>query len=149
MCLGYLPVVAFVCSLPLSVQGEWLQSAASVSARNSGAATAIVAIQEEIVGDWYGTLEAPGLPVVFHISETDGNLTATLDSPSQGAMGIPIDSVVLDAGHLSLTVAAIGGGYEGDLGSDGTIVSRWRQGGLTLDLTLSRTQEAAAAPNRP
>ena len=124
MRLGYLLVIAFICSLPLLAQ-------------------------EEIVGDWYGTLEAPGLPVVFHISETDGNLTATLDSPSQGAMGIPIDSVVFDAGHLSLTIAAIGGGYEGDLESAGTIVGSWSQGGLTLDLTLSRNQEAAAAPKRP
>ena len=83
-----------------------------------GSVAAVAAPQEEIVGDWHGTLDVPGgsLPVVFHISETDGSLTATLDSPSQGATGIPVDSVVFDNGHVSLRIAAIGGGYEGELG---------------------------------
>ena len=141
-------VVALVCWLSGLAQGQGLEALARAT-RNFRPATAIVAAQEEIVGDWFGTLEAPGLPVIFHISETDGSLTATLDSPSQGAAGIPIDSVVFDNGHLSLRIAAIGGGYEGQLGSDGTIVGSWSQGGLTLDLTLERNREAAAAPNRP
>ena len=116
-----------------------------------GSVAAVAAPQEEIVGDWHGTLDVPGgsLPVVFHISETDGSLTATLDSPSQGATGIPVDSVVFDNGHVSLRIAAIGGGYEGELGNDGMIVGSWSQGGLTLDLALDRNREAAAAPNRP
>ena len=109
------------------------------------------AAQAQIVGDWRGTLESPAgsLPVIFHLSEVDGNLTATLDSPSQGATGIPVDSVVFDDGHLSLRIVAIDGGYEGDLESDDTIVGSWSQGGITLDLTLERTTEAAAAPSRP
>ena len=107
---------------------------------------------EEIVGDWRGTLEVPGggtLPVIFHITETGGELAGTLDSPNQGATGIPIDSVVFDHPHLSLRIAAIAGGYEGDLGSDGTIVGTWSQGGASFPLTLERTQEAFATPNRP
>ena len=117
-------------------------------------APAVTATQgvEEIVGDWRGTLEVPGggrLPVIFHISETDGEHSGTLDSPSQDATGIAIDSVVFDSPHLSLRIAAIAGGYEGDLGTDGTIVGTWSQGGGAFPLTLARTQEAFAAPNRP
>ncbi len=44
-----------------------------------------------IVGAWQGTLEAGGtkLRVVLHVMKDDsGHLSATLDSPDQGAYGI-------------------------------------------------------------
>ena len=105
---------------------------------------------DDIVGDWHGGLEVGGnsLPLVFHISETDGNLIATLDSPAQGATGIPVDTVMFEDGHLTLGITAIGGGYEGDLSND-TLTGAWSQSGMSFDLTLERTEEGAAALNRP
>src|SRR5690606_34868950 len=46
-----------------------------------------------IIGTWQGVLVAGGarLRVVFRVTEApDGGLEATMDSPDQGAMGIPI-----------------------------------------------------------
>ena len=50
----------------------------------------------KIAGSWLGTLEAGvKLRVVFHIeSAPDGKLAARLDSPDQGAKGLPVSDVV-------------------------------------------------------
>jgi len=78
-----------------------------------GALTPAVAVaQADIVGNWHGSLEVQGtsLPLVFHITETDGSLSATMDSPAQGAIGIPVDTVTFEDRHLTLRINAIGGG---------------------------------------
>lgn len=36
------------------------------------------------------------LRLVFKLTESDGNILATLDSPDQGTKGIPLDEVTLD-----------------------------------------------------
>ena len=96
--------------------------------------------QEAIVGSWEGALVVPGgeLPIVFNIQAADGGgFTATLDSPAQGATGIPVNEVSFSDGHLILRSQAIQGEFEGDLSADGTeLVGNWRQGGMELDLTL-------------
>ena len=51
---------------------------------------------ENVEGTWLGTLQAGGgaLRIVFHISrDSVGVFTATLDSPDQGAIGIPVDAM--------------------------------------------------------
>ncbi len=42
---------------------------------------------QEIGGDWHGTLDIQGtkLRLVLHIEQQSDGLTATLDSPDQGA----------------------------------------------------------------
>jgi len=109
--------------------------------------------QAEIVGSWLGTLTVPGaeLRIVFHITEgEDGTLSATMDSPDQGAKGIPVSEVVFAAGHLKLVSAAVNGEFEGDLAEDGSqIVGEWSQGGVVLPLTVSRTEEEVEGPPRP
>src|SRR5580693_6639639 len=49
----------------------------------------------DIDGTWMGTLDtgAMKLRVVFHIVNTEDGLTATMDSPDQGAKGLPTTSV--------------------------------------------------------
>jgi pimeloyl-ACP methyl ester carboxylesterase len=109
--------------------------------------------QPDVVGSWIGTLTVPGaeLRILFHIAESeDGTLTATMDSPDQGATGIPVSTVKLSAGHVTLVSAAVGGEFEGDLSEDGSqIVGEWRQSGATLPLTVTRTEEEVEGPPRP
>ena len=102
-----------------------------------------------IVGDWYGTLNAPGkaLPVVFHI-KADG--ASTVDSPAQNAMGLGATTTVTD-GKVKVALQAIPAAFEGVVSADGqSLVGQWGQGGGGLPLTLTRTAPAAiSAPKRP
>lgn len=98
-----------------------------------------------IEGMWMGTLSFSGvdLRVVFHISNNpEGKLTATLDSPDQGAKDIPVDEVTFQNNHLYLNAKSIGGTYEGDMreGKPG-IEGKWTQGGMSVPLVLERTDK--------
>ncbi len=99
---------------------------------------------EAIIGTWQGILDVSGtkLTVVFNISKTpQGVLTATMDSPDQGAKGIPVDSVIFDYGHLILDVKSVMGNYDGNLKPDKSeIEGTWKQGGMSLPLVLKRSE---------
>lgn len=102
-------------------------------------------------GTWEGVLALPGgqsLRIVFHVAD-DG--TTTLDSPDQGARGVPAQSSQ-DGSTVRFGVPAIGGRFEGVLSGDGrTVTGALSQGGATLPLILTRTAERVsdAGPNRP
>ncbi len=105
------------------------------------------ASDKNIVGTWQGTLkiQTMELRVVFHIqTDSTGTMKAALDSPDQGAKGIPVDNVSTTMDSISLTINAIGGSYEGIAQpGDSTISGTWKQGGLSLPLDLHRSQEVA------
>ena len=96
------------------------------------------------VGDWEGTLIAPGAeyPLVLHVTEgDDGTLGATMDSPSQAAFGIAGGEVTFEDGLLSISFPDIAGGYEGMLSEDGgSLTGTWSQGGMSLDLNMTRSE---------
>lgn len=96
-----------------------------------------------VVGDWEGRLNAVGasLRIIFHIQEdADGTLSATLDSPDQGASGIRVDDVSFEDGVLRMEARAIGGSYVGTLQEDGALIDgSWTQGGQSFALDLRRT----------
>jgi hypothetical protein len=95
----------------------------------------------DIDGAWTGTLDtgAQKLRVVFHITNTEGGLTATMDSPDQNANGIPVTTVTRTGSSLKLELKGIGGVFEGKISSDlATIEGSWSQAGGTLPLTLKR-----------
>jgi len=108
-----------------------------------------------ITGYWVGTLTVPGgtLHVVFHISKAgDDAYAATLDSPDQGAAGIPVDTVTLVDGTLTLVIDKIHGQFTGTIAADETkITGNWTQGGGTLPLTLARTEklDTSKRPQEP
>jgi pimeloyl-ACP methyl ester carboxylesterase len=107
-----------------------------------------------VEGLWQGTLKVPGgeLRVVFHIAKAaDGKLTATLDSPDQGARGIAVEECTFRNGKLTLAVKTISGGYEGTLKNDSTIEGAWKQAGMSLPLQLKRIEklEEARRPQEP
>ncbi len=101
----------------------------------------------DIDGAWIGTLDtgATKLRVVFHILTTkDGLIRGTLDSPDQGAHGIPVDSVVRNGPQLTLNVKAVGGKFEGRIKGDSTAIEgTWSQGEGRLPLTLRRLKSTA------
>ena len=107
-----------------------------------------------VEGLWQGTLKVPGgeLRVVFHVNKAaDGKLTATMDSPDQGATGIAVDECAFSKGKLTLAAKAIGGGFEGTMKNDSTIEGNWSQAGMSLPLVLKRIEklEQALRPQEP
>lgn len=110
---------------------------------------------QSIEGTWLGTLKFSGteLRVVFKILQSpEGKLTATLDSPDQGAKDIPVEEVVFQNGHLHLDAKSINGVFEGDIKEDNsTIEGQWNQGGVTIPLALKRTEKVpeVSRPQEP
>ena len=101
------------------------------------------------MGSWSGDLKAQGmeLRVVFHVEQGDDGLTATMDSPDQGATGIPVSRVSVAGDSVTFAVDRIGGTYEGALADDGAeIEGQWTQGGRSFPLTLTPASEADTAP---
>ncbi len=99
-----------------------------------------------IEGIWQGSLKVPGmeLRIVFKIfRKPDGTLTATLDSPDQGATDIPVEEVIFEDNILRLNVKAVRGIYEGKVNKDFMIIEgQWKQSGQTLPLTVKRVDKA-------
>jgi pimeloyl-ACP methyl ester carboxylesterase len=94
-----------------------------------------------LAGDWSGSLKfgAASLKIVFHVTAAGTEYSATMDSPDQGARGIPVSAVRLDGRSVTFEVSAIGGQYSGTLSESGeSIEGTWKQSGLSLPLDLAR-----------
>ena len=95
---------------------------------------------DQMQGHWKGVLSVNGmqLHIVFHIAlMPDGSYTATMDSPDQGATGIPANSAQCTFPDVKLTWKAIGGTFTGKM-SNGKISGAWRQGKASFPLQLQR-----------
>jgi hypothetical protein len=106
-----------------------------------------------VVGTWQGALSIgqDSLRIVFEIERSADSLAATMDSPDQGATGIPVPNVLVTADTLRLGVPSIAGAFAGVLKEQGarTVVDgQWVQGPTRLPLTLRKT-DAAPEVRRP
>jgi pimeloyl-ACP methyl ester carboxylesterase len=115
---------------------------------------AVYGQDKSLAGKWTGILEAGmKLRLVFNISQKDdGTYAATLDSPDQGASGIPVASAILKERQFDLQAPAIGGVYEGTVSDDGqSIDGNWSQGGRTFPvrLELKTGTEEESKPEMP
>ncbi len=135
---------------PLRVVGTTLVLTVLGSSLSPGA---VRAFQDpsppDVVGTWQGRLEAAGLRLVLHVEAAEGGgFTGTMDSPDQGATGIPATSVTFTDGTLTFAVQNIGMTYRATLSEDGTTLDgTFTQGAAQLPLTLTRTE--ATRPERP
>lgn len=105
-----------------------------------------------VEGSWQGVLSPMAgveLRLVFHLTPDDmGLLTATMDSPDQGAMGIPVQQATFQEGALDLQMPQIQARYRGRLIAADTIQGEWIQAGQPLPLVLVRT-DGEEGPHRP
>ena len=106
----------------------------------------------DAVGNWEGSLDlgSQKLTIVIKITKgSDNSLKATLDSPDQGAMDIPVSSITQTGESIKVELKSIGGVYEGTLSKDGSEISgQWKQGGGSLPLILKKTSKVITL-NRP
>jgi hypothetical protein len=80
-----------------------------------------------IAGDYVGTLGP--LHLKLHLkSDSAGELTGTLDSPDQGAVGLPCADIRLEGSALSFTVPSVHGSWTGTVGLTGVLAGTWDQG---------------------
>jgi len=95
---------------------------------------------QDITGQWNGVLSVSGMNMrlVFHISKGGENYTSKMDSPDQGAAGIPVATTTFDGSKLSLAIPNIGLLYEGEFKTD-SIVGTFKQGGFSVPMTLKKT----------
>ncbi|WP_282035532.1 alpha/beta hydrolase family protein [Saccharicrinis aurantiacus] len=106
---------------------------------------------QEIVGSWHGTLKIQGvdLPLVFNISQTDAAYAATLDSPAQGAMGIPVSTITYTDSELNIKVQNLGIHYNAHLNAEGIFEGTFKQGTFSLPLELTQKSTETKAVLRP
>ncbi len=101
---------------------------------------------DALIGIWQGKLAFPGaeLRIIFHITKSEtGELTATLDSPDQGAFGIATSRTTVAQDTLIIEVAMIRGLFKGKIDEAfQSIVGQWQQSGITIPLELARTETA-------
>ena len=98
-----------------------------------------------IEGIWEGKLKVSGteLRIIFKIlGNPDGTLTATLDSPDQGATGIPVEEIIFKDNTLHLEIKSAGIIYEGKAGENFSVVEgELKQSGQVFPLTVKRINE--------
>lgn len=115
--------------------------------------TPLLTAQTGITGTWNGVLDFQGmqqLRIVFHIQENNGVYTATMDSPDQGATGIPTQGVSYEHPNLSVDMSALGAKYTGTVAEDfSAIKGTFSQAGMNLELNLGRAEVEMEAPKRP
>jgi len=119
-----------------------------------GILAATLAFGQDITGQWNGILKVQGtqLRVVFNIGKTENGFNSTMDSPDQGATGIPVTSTSFENLTLKLAVSNLRVEYEGILDNNNIIVGNFKQGGMSFPLNLSKEtveKEKLVRPQEP
>jgi len=103
--------------------------------------TSFAAMAQDITGQWNGVLQVSGiqLRIVFHINKTESQYSSTMDSPDQGASGIPVTSTSFENSILNLKLPNAGIEFEGVF-KDGIIAGTFKQRAQTFPLDLKRDE---------
>ncbi len=105
---------------------------------------------QDINGKWSGALDVGGktLRLVFNVSRTDSGYLSTMDSPDQGAKGIPVTRTESGPAGVVFEIKSARIEYSGELKND-VITGTFRQAGRALPLNLSRGTAHISGPKRP
>jgi len=104
-----------------------------------------------ITGIWLGKLAvgAVQLRIVFNVSvNEEGALTATMDSPDQGAKDVPMGKVTVRNDSLRIEAPLVMGYYTGKIIYETAIDGTWYQSNMNFELDLEK-QMTAFVLNRP
>jgi len=100
---------------------------------------------EQLSGSWMGSLDAgsTSLRLVFNLTvEEDGSISATMDSPDQGAKGVPMGEVLVTKDSLRIEAPMLQGYYVGRISSAEKILGEWHQVGRSFELHLEKLDGA-------
>ncbi len=96
---------------------------------------------QDIVGDWNGllTFQETTLRIVFHVESQNGNYTTTMDSPDQGATGIPVETTTFEDGKLTIKSIGLGIEYTAELDEKGeSLKGTFNQAGVSIPLVMTK-----------
>ncbi len=101
-----------------------------------------IAQDQNFTGSWKGTLTTQGveLPVIFNISKAEGGYTATMDSPAQGATGIPMDETRVSGDEITMLFQQSGIKYVAKL-EEQKLQGTFYQAGLELPLKMTKVDK--------
>ena len=111
------------------------------------------ATAQDITGKWNGVLKVQGtqLRLVFNVTKSENTFTSTMDSPDQGANGIPVTKTTFENSKIKFEVANARIEYDGQLKGD-EIIGTFKQGGQVFPMNLSRKaieKEVVKRPQEP
>jgi hypothetical protein len=102
------------------------------------------AVSKELEGDWEGSLEMPGraFRMIFHFrNQTDRTVTATVDTPDSGGVGLPLNNVRQTGQKVEVGMRIAHAAYEGVLNPEGTeLTGLFTHGENRIPLTLRKRQ---------
>ena len=103
-----------------------------------------------LLGAWSGKLKVGpmSLTLVLHLEQADGYVKVSLDSPDQGAKGIPAFKEFLSDDSLAVKVEAIGMTYRAHL-KDGKLDGTFSQNGFSTKLVLTKGVTKVKRPQMP
>lgn len=106
-----------------------------------------------LTGTWSGKLDLGGLSLglVMHISDTNGENglpAVTLDSPDQGAKGIPVHTDFYSPDSIAVSMPQMALSYSGKLEAD-TLKGTFTQMGNSLPLKMTRGESVRLRPQTP
>ena len=106
---------------------------------------------QDISGKWNGILEVQGiqLRLVFNISQTEKGYSSTMDSPDQGAKGIPVTLTNYENQTLKLKVSNAGIQFEGTLNKENVFIGTFKQGGQSFPFNLTKEKVESEKMIRP
>ncbi len=95
---------------------------------------------QDIEGSWKGALSVQGteVPLIFDIKSEGETLSSTMDSPSQGATGIPMDETSFVDNTLTIKFNQAGIKYVATL-NDNALTGTFHQGGMEFPLSMEKT----------
>ena len=108
---------------------------------------------QDITGQWNGILKVQGvqLRLVFNVTKSDNGYSSTMDSPDQGAKGIPVTNTTFENPKIKFEVTNAGIEYNGVLSGD-EIIGTFKQGGQEFPMNLFRKtidKEIVTRPQEP
>lgn len=115
--------------------------------------TILTSTAQDITGQWNGVLKVQGtqLRLVFNVVQTENGYSSTMDSPDQGANGIPVTHTTFENPNITFALSNLTIEYKGEL-KDDEIIGIFKQGGQEFPMNLSREaieKEKIKRPQEP
>lgn len=104
----------------------------------------------DFAGTWRGELNVGQKLTIFYNISTSPDTIATLDSPMQGALGIPCSETIISGREITIRTKSLSATFTGEMQDDSaTIAGTFSQAWMKIPLTLTRSSADEITLNRP